>query len=564
MAKKRQHEQKERLFEEKLVPSTAGSGRLFDVSYGDDSKPVECLGMTFPNGEARRAYFTEKLREKLKDPAFRKIEGFPIGEDEDILALSDPPYYTACPNPFLDEFVKTYATSFDPAADDYQREPFASDVSEGKSDVLYTAHSYPTKVPHQAILRYILHYTMPGHVVLDGFCGTGMTGVAAHLCSVPEAVRSLGYIVSTNGAVKTTDGTPFSKIGPRFCLQIDLSPLATFLAYNHNTAASPDEYEAAVGRVLAAAESECGWMYKTQVGGKTHDIYHTVWSETLLCNECGAEILFWDAAVDKETDSIADELKCPKCASLWSKRELKRATEAVVHPVLKKVIQQAKYRPVGIRELKRGTKAQRPLTDYDKKLIDRIEKESIPYWFPTPSIERDIDMWYERDYRSLGLFTLDGFYTKRNLRAFSSLWEFALQLPHGRIRNAVLFTLSGMCVNLSKMNRWRPNVSFPYNPISGTLYVPALPVESNVFHGVKNKVSRLVRVWSSYSLKGRTAISTQSSASLTAISDNSVDYIFTDPPFGSNIIYSDLGLLHEGWLRIGTNTEEEGPIPKKG
>ena len=70
--------------------------------------PVECLGMKFPNDEARRAHFTEKLREKLKDPAFRKIEGFPIGEDEDILAMSDPPYYTACPNPFIEDFARCF------------------------------------------------------------------------------------------------------------------------------------------------------------------------------------------------------------------------------------------------------------------------------------------------------------------------------------------------------------------------------------------------------------------------------------------------------------------------
>ena len=98
MAKKSQKPQKERLFEDKLVPGKSGSPQLFDVSYGDDaSTPVECLGMTFHNDEARRTYFTDKLREKLKDPEFRKIEGFPIGKDEDILALSDPPYYTACP-----------------------------------------------------------------------------------------------------------------------------------------------------------------------------------------------------------------------------------------------------------------------------------------------------------------------------------------------------------------------------------------------------------------------------------------------------------------------------------
>ena len=60
------------------------------------SIPGTCLGMTFETDEARRAHFTEELRKKLQDPQFRKIEGFPIGSDEDILNLSDPPYYTAC------------------------------------------------------------------------------------------------------------------------------------------------------------------------------------------------------------------------------------------------------------------------------------------------------------------------------------------------------------------------------------------------------------------------------------------------------------------------------------
>ena len=71
----------------------------------EPSAPVECLGQTFPNDEARREYFLGLLREKLADPAFRKIEGFPIGSDEDILALSDPPYFTACPNPFVADFI---------------------------------------------------------------------------------------------------------------------------------------------------------------------------------------------------------------------------------------------------------------------------------------------------------------------------------------------------------------------------------------------------------------------------------------------------------------------------
>ncbi|MEC5270316.1 hypothetical protein P9G49_15020 [Heyndrickxia coagulans] len=66
-----------------------------------DNGPVVCLGMTFKNDDERREYFRNELRKKL--PGLKKIEGFPIGDDEDIIALSDPPYYTACPNPWIND-----------------------------------------------------------------------------------------------------------------------------------------------------------------------------------------------------------------------------------------------------------------------------------------------------------------------------------------------------------------------------------------------------------------------------------------------------------------------------
>ncbi|RWH37412.1 MAG: DNA methylase, partial [Mesorhizobium sp.] len=98
----------ESLFQSKIVPGKPGSGRLFDEELIAHDGPVTCLGMSFANDGERRAWFIEKLREKLKDLEFRKIEGFPLGSDEDILALSDPPYYTACPNPWAADFVKAW------------------------------------------------------------------------------------------------------------------------------------------------------------------------------------------------------------------------------------------------------------------------------------------------------------------------------------------------------------------------------------------------------------------------------------------------------------------------
>ncbi len=82
--------------------ATNKNQQLLGTGRGDAAEvPVECLGMAFPNEEMRRAYFSQKLREKLQDPEFRKIDGSPAGGDEEILRMSDPHYYTACPNPFL-------------------------------------------------------------------------------------------------------------------------------------------------------------------------------------------------------------------------------------------------------------------------------------------------------------------------------------------------------------------------------------------------------------------------------------------------------------------------------
>ncbi|NLD05620.1 MAG: site-specific DNA-methyltransferase, partial [Synergistaceae bacterium] len=314
-------------------PSNQGS--LFNInSSAKMEEPVECLGITFDNDHKRREYFLDKLREKLKDPEFRKIEGFPIGSDEDILNLSDPPYYTACPNPFISDFIKQYGTPYDPNKP-YSREPFAADVSEGKNEPIYNAHSYHTKVPHKAIMRYILHYTEPGDVVFDGFCGTGMTGVAAQMCGDRTVVESLGYRVDKNGTIsqQETDENgktiwkPFSKLGLRRAVLNDLSPAATFIAYNYNTPVDVQAFEREAKRILEEVEIECGWMYETlhTDGRSKGKIKYTVWSDVFVCPECTREVIFWNAAVDKKTGKVRDEFPCLHCGTMLTKRRMDRA-----------------------------------------------------------------------------------------------------------------------------------------------------------------------------------------------------------------------------------------------
>ena len=517
---------------------------------------VECLGQTFASEDARRAHFLKLLAEKLKDPEFRKIEGFPIGKDEDILALSDPPYYTACPNPWIGDFIKAYGTAYDPKKP-YHREPFAADVSEGKNHPIYNAHSYHTKVPHRAIMRYLLHYTQPGDVVFDGFCGTGMTGVAAQLCGDRTEVQALGYRIQDDGTILNEEGKPFSKLGARRAILSDLAPAATFIAHNQTTPVDTQTFEAVAAGVIRESEKELGQLY--QFGNDEMD--HTVWSEVLLCASCSGEIPFWEGGVDKATKSIRDLVKCPHCGAETPKRALERVQKRILDPNSGELRQVAKFLPVAVET--RAARKERDLKPGEVADALKQEESKIAAWYPNASIERDIDLWYERDYRSLGLLSVDRFYTRRNLAILADLWERVAELPKTRDQNALRFALTGMIVNLSRMNRWRPDVSFPYNPLSGTLYIPSLSVESNVFIGLKNKVKRLKKIWSEVHLKGDSAISTQSSTSFHQIASDSLDYVFVDPPFGSNIIYSDLSLLHEAWLAVETNTQEEAVVHRR-
>ena len=241
-----------------------------------DSGPVTCLGMTFDNDDARREYFREELRKKL--PELKHIEGFPIGDDEDIINLSDPPYYTACPNPWLNDFIaeweqeKVELEKQGKRTADFQvNEPYTSDVSEGKNNPIYMAHAYHTKVPHPAIMRYILHYTQPGDIVFDGFCGTGMTGVAAHLCGSIEETTKVGY-------------TNFDKIGVRHSICSELSPFASNIAYNYNTPTDSRALIKEAKKIIDEVNSECSWMYQNFDENGVHN--GSIGHKTKRATEC--------------------------------------------------------------------------------------------------------------------------------------------------------------------------------------------------------------------------------------------------------------------------------------
>ncbi|MBM9518325.1 DNA methylase [Desulforhopalus vacuolatus] len=546
----------ERLFKTKVVSGKPGSGNLFEEIVSNDG-PVKCLGLEFENDEARRAHFTEELRKKLQDPEFRKIEGFPIGEDEDILNLSDPPYYTACPNPWIADFIEEWESQKPekPADYHYHREPFAADVSEGKNDPIYNAHSYHTKVPHKAIMRYILHYTEPGDIVFDSFCGTGMTGVAAQMCGDSAEVRSLGYQITNQGTIKNGN-SQISKLGSRKPVLSDLSSIATFISGTLNIAGQSNAFDKETTKIIEETEKQLCWMYETfHTDGKTvGKVNYFVWSEVFICPDCSEEFSFYKGSYNENTKKLSADLQCPHCNSSHKKRALDRAFETIYDTLLNKSTKIVKQIPVLI-NYSIGTKRYTKVPNQSDLLtIDKIKDYSLNEWFPSVDIPK-IERFYKDGLHLININNTSQFYTKRNLIAAATIYK-----KFTTNKQRLMFT--SFCErHIVKRNRWLP--TGPIRPLNNTLYFPPLYAEVNVFNIAKRKWKDHKKAYGKIFLCSDACVTCQSSTYQKYIPNNSIDYIFTDPPFGWNLIYSELSFLWEAWLKLKTDSECEAIVNDK-
>ncbi len=563
------------LFKTEYTKAEPGGGELFQIEIlPANDKSVTCLGKTFVNDAERRAYFTEELRKKLRDPEFRKIEGFPIGEDEDILALSDPPYYCACPNPWIGEFIQEWERE-KPLKDDlfhYVREPFAADVSEGKNDPIYNAHSYHTKVPHKAIMRYILHYTEPGDIVFDGFCGTGMTGVAAQMCGDINQVRSLGYIVNeSSGDIYDPNAEdpakPICKLGVRKAILNDLSPAATFIAYNYNTPVDAEKFEREAKRILAEVEAECGWMYETQHVDKDGNpvvgpdgkivmgkINYVVWSDVFVCPNCMEEKSFWEFTIeDSITEGMKESFSCPNCGTILTKSSLQKVFCDTLDPVLHQTQKTVKRKPVLISYFIRGKKRQfqKYPDSFDIALIERISADEINTFVPKNEIAKGDKTG---ELLNIGIRYVNQFYFYRNLIILSKIWERFKNLSLGRFaETAILIKTASLLHNIG-LKDGKINLA---GALPNALFVPSNVAERNVFVLLDGKIKDIVK-----SVLQKTARSVATSTLSTGdkcldILNNSIDYIFIDPPFGSNLHYSEFNFFWESWHKVLTNNTQE-------
>ena len=500
--------------------------------------PVICLGKKFENEADRRAYFRDELRKKL--PEMKKIEGFPIGKDEDIILLSDPPYYTACPNPWLNDFIAEWEKKNKELEAKGKRkmnfevkEPYASDVSEGKSNPIYLAHAYHTKVPHPAIMRYIMHYTQPGDIIFDGFAGTGMTGVASGKCLDENEINE--YKIA---------GQP----GIRHCILGDLSPIASFITYNFNNPVNNNWIIFKSKEIINRVREKYGYLYSTKhSNGEEGEISYVVWSDILSCPNCGHELSYWKESLDSSMN-IKSQIECPICGSYVNKSADTVCRETVMS-ANGDMVSPPKKRPVLIKYDYNGKKYTKEPDKGDLEFIEKLNSIIPDHRFPN---NRIIEGVKTGELIRSGYTDVSMLYTRRNLIIFSALWSEMKDIPILRFVLTSILVKTGSLLHNIGLKDGKINLA---GALPNALFVPSALAERNIFELFEGKLKDIIKM--SPEDLHRCVNQIQSATDLSNIPSESIDYIFTDPPFGHNLMYSELNFIHEGWLNIFTENKEE-------
>lgn len=458
-------------------------------------------------------------------------------------------YYSSGPNPNLRKFVEEHVKPYDPETDDYNVLPFDQPITTSKTTAIYNMHTYWSKKPHDAIQRYIQHYTQPNDLVIDPFCGSGGTALAALM-----------------------EG--------RAAIAIDLSPAATFITKNYCTLVDVDDLQHAFEELQHKVKPEMDWLYETRCDrcdGRATTAY-TVYSYVFQCPRCLEKVALFDCP-EVQSQTVAGKPKairiCPNCQKRGHQEEIKSSgIRFDPVPVLVSYFCEEGCKPQRgeRRHNDPDPKKREYFQKYDLSKIAEIEAKPIPYWYPPHRMmnnESDTEPWGDKWRAGTSNFrTVADLFTKRNLWAIASIVEHAKN-SESKFSDILLFGITGLIQGLSRMNQYRPDVSFPLNTMVGTYYMPQISVEAKVWTHYFNKIERLkkgyIEILDQRTDSKSTAliISTQTSTKLSEIPDNSVDYIFTDPPYAGNVQYGELNFIWEAWLNLNLHWHSEEIIVNK-
>jgi DNA modification methylase len=438
------------------------------------------------------------------------------------------------PNVNLRCFIEGQGRPYDHDSDQYSVPAFQEAITLSRATSIYHMHTYWSKKPYEAIRQYVCHYTQPGDIVLDPMCGSGGTGLAALM-----------------------EG--------RKPILIDRSPAATFISSNYCTPQDVEAVQRAFALVTSSAKEELDWLYDTKCDrcGNSATTAYTLHSQVFQCRRCLAKVPFFDC-IETQGQTGAGKPKkvmvCPHCFAKKHTEEISPRDEKLgTIPVLVAYICEAGCRPA--RAERRHNDENKRKRDffqqYDLAKLDEIEGKTIPHWFPTDrmmhsdsSQERWGLMW--RPYHK-GIQRVCDFYSKRNLWAMATLHAAISALDS--CRSAAMFNFTSIAMKTSLM--MAHNSDGIGRIQKGTLYIPAVIHDVNVGRFWAESAEDMIRGYKELKTESnQLLISTQDACSLD-IPSNSMDYIFTDPPYSWKVQFGELNFIWESWLQMDNRWHSE-------
>ncbi len=441
------------------------------------------------------------------------------------------------PNTNLRRLIEEHGKPYDLQTDAYDVAAFNEPISTSKATAIYNMHRYDSKKPHDAIRQYIRHYTQSGDIVLDPFSGSGGTSLAALMEN-------------------------------RRAVAVDRSPAAAFITKCYCTPAQATDLRRSFDAVRRTVQAETAWLYETRCDrcdGPATTAY-TVYSHVFQCQKCLKKVPLFDC-VEAEGETGTGKPKkimvCPYCHQKGREEEISTRTERFgAVPVLVSYLCENGCAPARCerRHNDSDSKKRRYFEQYDLGKIQEIESRTIPFWYPTHrmmNVEDDTSPWGAKWRAGTSNFrTIAELYTKRNLWALAA-WR-ANGTPCGPLpESLVCFAITAMAKGMSKMCQYDDKWSFPYPIMSGTYYMPQIFKEPNVNKAVADKLSAIEKGLAAADAPFPAWVSTQSATALDGIPSNSVDYIFTDPPYSDNVQYGELNFVWEAWLNFDTRWHDE-------
>lgn len=404
-------------------------------------------------------------------------------------------------------------------------EPLEKAVEAKPHRPVYRMHRYFARRPYSVFSELISHYTSPNDIVLDPFCGGGVTLVEGIL----QARRVIGY---------------------------DVNPLAAFITKMELSELELAEFDGARTRVLRRFSRWNEESFKTICRKcKSHVVAHWFeYSAVARCISCDKQ--FNISAAQKCGVGI---WKCPHCRK----------------PVHFVVTADCKFRVVSVFYSCEdcGREEVAPSTEGDLRTEKRISKRlplkgSRDLFVPSHEIP-DCNMQRESALHKKGIRQFRQLFTNRHLLSLSKLRQEILK-EKGLIRDWLLFAFSSTLrytnVMVTRNPAWRGDK--PLEWAKPGFWLPPVHLEANVSEQFKARCAAVVRGKADYQGKlpplfrphacltgeevlksaGPAFHASARSSTVLPLPSASIDAIITDPPYGSYVHYADLCNFWSVWL----------------